>query len=252
MLSRRQLYAAGEPIGDSATRREAGRTIYGGGGGGGQTQTTQIDSRFDPLIDYATQTAGRVNSQGYTPYTGDRFTDLTDAQTTGLDMITQRATGGDPTMTQATATLNDTLAGGNTNPFLDQMVQRAQDSVLSNANTSMVNSGSFGNSGIQEVTERSLGDVATQMYGNAYAGDRANQMAALNLAPTYGNQTYQDAAQLMKAGQTQQDQAQQDADFNYQQFQEQQNLPYKQMGAYQGLLGSSGVNSTTTQSGGGK
>lgn len=226
--------------------------MSGGGGGGGQTQTTQIDARFDPLISYATQTAGRVNSQGFTPFTGQRFAGLTGDQNTGIQQIRDRATNGDPTMDQATSTLQDTLAGGNTNPFLDQMVQRAQDSVKSNANSSMVNSGSFGNSGIQEVTDRSLGDVATQMYGNAYNTDRANQMAALNLAPTYGNQAYTDASQLMKAGQTQQDQAQQGMDFNYQQYQDQQNLPYKQMAAYQGLLGSSGVNSTTTSSGGGK
>lgn len=222
------------------------------GGGGGQTQTTQIDSRFDPLISYATDTAGKINNQGYTPYSGTRFAGLNDTQNTGLDMITERATNGDPTMDQATATLNDTLAGGNTNPFLDQMVQRAQDSVRSNGLTGAVNSGSFGNSGLEEVTNRGLGDVATQMYGGAYDADRNRQMQALNLAPTYGNQTYQDAAQLMKAGQTEQDQTQQGLDFNYQQFQDQQNLPYKQMAAYQGLLGSSGVNSTTTQSGGGK
>lgn len=221
-------------------------------GGGGQTQTTQIDSRFDPLINYATDTAGKINSQGYTPYSEDRFADLTGTQQTGLDMITDRATGGDPTMDQAQLTMQDTLAGGNTNPFLDQMVQRAQDSVRSNGLTGAVNSGSFGNSGLEEVTNRGLGDVATQMYGGAYDADRNRQMQALSLAPTYGNQAYQDASQLMKAGQMEQDQAQQGMDFDYQQFQEEQNLPYKQMSAYQGLLGSSGVNSTTSSSGGGK
>ena len=33
-ISRRQLYAAGEPLGDSATRSEGTRTVFGGGGGG--------------------------------------------------------------------------------------------------------------------------------------------------------------------------------------------------------------------------
>ena len=33
--SRRQLEALGEPFGDSATRKEAGRIVYGGGGSGG-------------------------------------------------------------------------------------------------------------------------------------------------------------------------------------------------------------------------
>ena len=33
--SRRELYAFGEPLGESVTRKESGRMIYGGGGGGG-------------------------------------------------------------------------------------------------------------------------------------------------------------------------------------------------------------------------
>lgn len=33
-ISRRQLYAAGEPLGDAVTRLEGGRLILGGGGGG--------------------------------------------------------------------------------------------------------------------------------------------------------------------------------------------------------------------------
>jgi len=38
--SRRQLESLGEPLGDSVTRIEHGRTVYGGGGGGGPTQST--------------------------------------------------------------------------------------------------------------------------------------------------------------------------------------------------------------------
>ena len=43
--SRRELYAMGEPLGESVTRKEGGRIIYGGGGGGGgsSTQTQVID-----------------------------------------------------------------------------------------------------------------------------------------------------------------------------------------------------------------
>ena len=39
-LSRRQLYAMGEPLGDSATYRKAdGGLVLGGGGGGGGSST---------------------------------------------------------------------------------------------------------------------------------------------------------------------------------------------------------------------
>ena len=44
--SRRQLYAMGEPLGESVTRKEGGRIIYGGGGGGGPTSTTVNQSNI--------------------------------------------------------------------------------------------------------------------------------------------------------------------------------------------------------------
>jgi hypothetical protein len=214
-----------------------------GGSGGGGTSTTQntIDARFSPLIDYATQAAGGVQSAGFTPYTGQRYADMNGTQQAGIGMIQDRAVNGDPTMNQANSTLQQTLAGGNTNPYLDSMVQKAQSSVMGNMGALQARSGSFGNAGIAEQGARQMGDIA-------------NQMSALQLAPTYGNQAYTDASQLMKAGQTVQDQNQQNLDFKYNQFQDQQNLPYKQMAAYSGLLGSSGATggSTTTQSGGGK
>jgi len=37
--SRRELYALGEPLGESSTRTEVGRRVYGGGGGGGAAPT---------------------------------------------------------------------------------------------------------------------------------------------------------------------------------------------------------------------
>ncbi len=222
------------------------------GGGGGSTTTNSVDARFSPLIDYATQAAAGVQKAGFTPYTGQRYADMNSTQQAGLDMVTNRATNGDPTMQQATSTLQQTLAGGQTNPYLDSLVSKAQSGVMGNMAALQARSGSFGNSGIAEQGAKQMGDIATQMYGNAYNTDRANQMAALNLAPTYGNQKYQDAAQLMNAGSFQQNQAQQNNDFQYQQFQDQQNLPYKQMAAYSGLLGSSGSTGSSTTTGGGK
>jgi len=58
--SRRQLEAFGEPLGDSVTRKESGRIIYGGGGsgGGGGTSTQVVD-----LPDWAKPTAERTLSK---------------------------------------------------------------------------------------------------------------------------------------------------------------------------------------------
>jgi hypothetical protein len=256
MQSKRQLYAAGEPFGDSATRTKPGgrrgERLYGGGGGGGQSTTTQsIPEELKPLADAYVGKAINLGNTGFTPYTGQRYADLNPTQAQGIDAITQRATQGSQTVNNAEGQLNQIIAGGNTNPFLDQMVGRAQDSVRSGFNTAAVNSGSFGNAGLTEQFGKQLGDVATQMYGQAYETDRGRQMQGIGMAQQFGNQAYQDAGQLLNAGQIQQDQQQQGLDFNYQQFQDQQNLPYRQLAAMAGPFGSN-LGSSTTQSGGGK
>ncbi len=53
--SRRQLYALGEPLGNSITRKEGGRIIYGdgGGGGGGSPAPTQSTSYNTNIPEYA-------------------------------------------------------------------------------------------------------------------------------------------------------------------------------------------------------
>ncbi len=56
--SRRQLEAFGEPLGDSVTRKEGGRIIYGGGGGGGGGSGTQ--TQIVDLPGWAKPTAERT------------------------------------------------------------------------------------------------------------------------------------------------------------------------------------------------
>lgn len=272
-ISRKQLYAHGEPLGVCVTRRKPdGRYLCGGGGGdsgggGGTSSTIQsIPDELKPLASAYTSKAINLGNQGFTPYYGDRYADLNGTQQAGINAMTSRAVNGDPTMDIATQTLQKTLAGGETNPYLDGVVKKAQSSVSDTFNnmtkpqteTAMANSGSFGNAGLAETMQNQqkaavgqASDIATSMYGAAYDGDKARQQAALQLAPTYGNQAYTDADKLLSAGQIQQDQQQQDQDFDYSQFQDYQNLPYKQLSAMSGVFGSNlGGASTTTQSGG--
>jgi hypothetical protein len=52
--SRRQLEALGEPLGESVTRKEGGRIIYGGGGsGGGSPPPTQSTTYSSNVPEYA-------------------------------------------------------------------------------------------------------------------------------------------------------------------------------------------------------
>jgi len=251
-ISRRDLYAAGEPFGASCTRMEGGRRICGGGGGGSNSTTTpMIAPELQPLANLYTQQATQLANTPWQAYTGQRYADLNNTQQAGIGMVQDRALNGSATMNNAESNLNKFIQGGNTNPYLDSMVQKAQDSVKSNFNTSAVNSGSFGNSGLQQQYAAGLTDVATQMYGNAYNTDQANRMQAIGMAPTFGNAAYQDAGQLLNAGNLQQQQVQNNLDFGYQQYQDAQNAPYKKLQTIGGVVGQA-QGSTTTQSGGGK
>lgn len=269
-ISRRELYAAGEPFGESATHAKPGGRVYGGGGGGDGTSTTvqSIPDELKPLASAYTNKAIDLSNQGFNPYYGQRNADLTWNQNAGLGMIQNRALNGSSTMRNGESAINGFLTQNQTNPYLDSLVNKAQQSVARNFNTmvkpqtesAMVNSGSFGNAGLNETLQnqqkaaaQQMSDVATQMYGGAYDTDQANRMNALQLAPTYGKTAYDDANQLLKAGQIQQDQNQNNLDFGYQQYQDAQNLPYKQLAAMSGVFGSNlGSSSTTQQTGGGK
>lgn len=226
--------------------------LYKGGGGGGTSTTVQsIPDELKPLATSYTNQAMELGNQKFQPYTAQRYADLNTTQQLGLGMVQDRALNGSATMNNAESQLNQMMGGG-TNPYLDQMVNKAQASVLGNANQAATRSGSFGNTGIAEMAARQMGDVATSMYGQQYNADQGRRMQAIGMAPTFGNAQYQDAQQLMNAGQVMQDQQQQNLDFNYNQFQDALNLPYKQLAAKAAVFGSNlGGTSTTTQSGGG-
>lgn len=228
-------------------------TPHKGGGGGGTTTTTQsIPNELKPLASKYASDAMDLSNKEYNPYTGQRFAMPSTQQYSAIKSVTDRATNGSATINNAESQLNNIIGGSQTNPYLDQMVGKAQDSVRSQFNTGAVNSGSFGNSGLQEQFQQGLGDVATSMYGNAYDTDKAAQMQGIGMAQQFGNQAYTDADQLAKSGQVLQDLYQQGLDFNYQQFQDKENLPYKQLAAMSGVFGSGlGGSSTSTQSGGG-
>lgn len=228
------------------------KRLYKGGGGGESTTVQNIPDELKPLASAYSNKAINLSNQGFTPYGAQRYADLNPTQQLGIGMVQDRALNGSQTMDNAEGALNQTIAG-QSNPYLDSMVNKAQMSVLGNANAAAARSGSFGNSGIAEQAARQMGDVATQMYGGQYQFDQNQRMNALQLAPTYGNRAYSDAQQLMNAGQIMQDQKQQNLDFNYGQFQDATNLPYKQLAAMGGVFGSNlGGSTTTKQSGGGK
>lgn len=267
-ISREKLYALGEPFGNDCTRKVAGRVIYGKGGSQSSTTTQSIPTELKPLASaYATK-AMDLGKQGYQPYTGQRYAGPTGAEQYGLNMVADRAQNGDPTMNAGAYALQHMMQPGQSNPYLDQAVNRAQTSVVNQFNNMTkpqteaagVRSGSFGNSGMDQTLQnqqiaagKQMGDIAAQMYGQDYQDSNNRALQAAQLAPTYGNAAYNDGQQLMNAGAYARNFDQQNKDFNFSQYQDEQNLPYKQLAAMSGVFGSNlGGTSTTTGKGGGK
>lgn len=249
------------------TSFEARRVSGGKGGGGGGTSVTTptIPNELKPLANRYTDLAVGYSNTPFQSFQGQRYADLNPMQTQALGMVQNRATQGSQTVNNAEGALNGFIQGGQTNPYLDQMVQKAQGSVADQWNlmtkpqmeTAMVNSGSFGNEGLMRMQQQQqkgaaqqMSDIATQMYGQAYNTDQANRMQAIGMAPTFGQQAYQDAGQLLNAGNVQQNQQQQGLDFGYDQFQQKQDYPLKQLQALSGVLGQN-MGQTTVQKGGG-
>lgn len=251
---------------DKGPQRFGPRRLFKGGGGGSSSTERLIP---DELKGAATTYSQLVTQLGQTPfqaYTGQGVAPLNQYQNQALGMIQDRAANGSPLLDTANQTLTG-LLGDNTNPYLDQQVANAQKSVTNAYNnvqrpqqtSAMVNSGSFGNSGLQQQQnfadsqlQQNLGDIATSMYGNAYNTNQANKLAALGMAQGYGNQAYTDAGQLLNAGNTAYNQAQDQADFQYQQYQNQQDYPLKQISAIGGGLNNMSGSKTTQSGGGGK
>jgi len=267
-ISREKLYALGEPFGNDCTRKVAGRIIYGKGGSQSSTTVQSIPTELKPLATAYSNKAMNLGNMGYQPFTGQRYAGPTGAEQQGLNMVAQRAQGGDATMNAGASALQRMMQPGQSNPYLDQAVSRAQGSVVDQFNnmtkpqteSSMVASGSFGNSGLQQTLQnqqvaagKQLGDIASQMYGQDYQDSNNRALQAAQLAPTYGQARYNDAQQLMNAGAYARNFDQQNKDFGYQQYQDQLDLPYKQLAAMSGVFGSNlGGTSTTKGTGGGK
>jgi hypothetical protein len=252
-------------------RRALGNMRAMGGGGGGTSSSSSAISYPDelkPLLNNVASLSTQLANTPWQAYGGQRYEDLNSTQQQALQMVQDRASGGSELLDTANQSLTGLLQGGQTNPYLDDMVGRAQQSMVDSYNLTakpqmehaQAMSGSFGNSGLQQMQtaqqnqlQQNLGGIATQMYGDAYNTNQANQLAALGMAQGYGNQAYTDAEKLLSAGDVLQNQKQNNLDFGYEQYLNQMDDPYKRLQAMTGVLNNSAGSTTTTQqSGGGK
>ncbi len=201
--SRRQLYAFGEPLGDSVTRKEGGRVVYGDGGGSPapSSSQTQISELPEWAKGYAKDTLAKtgaltdINQNPYKPYEGNRiagFSPLqTQSQQNAANMQTSGATGFgtqlagaaglgalgaqyDPTQFRA-GQFNDRAAERYMSPYMQNVVdiqqreaQRQGDIAGTQLASQATKSGAFGG-GRQAIMEAEAARNLAQQKGDIQA-----------------------------------------------------------------------------------
>jgi len=223
--SRRQLYAMGEPLGDSATYRKAdGGLVLGGGGGGGgsaPSSTTNTQELPEWARGYAKDVLAKgaavtdINQNPYTAYQGNRVAGLSEMQKSAINQ-----TG--PQGFQNTV-------GQYMNPYLQHSLapqiaeaNRSYDISAANESAKATQQGAFGGGRsalMQAENERNrnmnLANIVGQGYNNAYGA--ATQQYNTGLG------------QQLQMGNMQQAQEQRGLDTAYQDFLGQKNYPYQQL-----------------------
>lgn len=230
--SRRQLEAFGEPLGDSITRKEGGRIIYGGGGSSAPPATqTQISDLPDWAKPSAQKLLGKAEAltetAPYQAYKGERVAGFTPLQEQAFEGVSRMDAGPQGFQQQV---------GQYMSPYMQNVVDRekmeayrASQMLGQQQQARATQAGAFG--GYREGIERAererglrsqLGDIQTRGLQSAY--DRAADQFRTGI--TQGLAVGQQQSML---GGQQQQREQNILSQQYQDFLNQQRYPYQQL-----------------------
>lgn len=207
----------------------------GSGKGGGGTQTVQQNadpwSKQQPYLESLFSRADSLYSQGSMApayYPGNTVAGRDPWTNQALEMQAKRAMEGSAAVRAGQDHITKTLSGqyldnnpftGDSNPYLDAMVQRATGQALNSVNGNFATAGRYGSGVHAAAAGDAAGNIATQMYGEAYDQDRNraltawtserdNQIKAMMAAPTLAQADYLDYAMLAEAGTARENHAQ--------------------------------------------
>lgn len=234
--SRRQLYAMGEPIGDSATYRKVdGGLVLGDGGGGGgsapppadttQTQTSELPEwarGYAKDVLAKGQALTDISQNPYQTYGGER--------TAGFSNLQKQAfAGAGPQGYQATV-------GQYMSPYLENVLQNQ----IASANRQYDITGMQQRAGATQAGAFGGGRDAIMRMENERARQSAIQgMVAKGYQDAFTGATQQyntGLQQLQTLGGQQQAQRQKELDIPYQEFLNEQNYPYRQLSYMSDLI----------------
>lgn len=232
------------------------------------TTTKELPVWAQPAALNLLQRGQDLSNQPYQTYDGQRIAGMTGQQTTGLNMIQNRALSGSPEENAARRNYSDTLNGkylgqgaaynpyaDMNNPYLAGMVNQSMSDVSGRVN-SQFSGNNYGTTAHQETLTRGLGEAANNAYGqayqlnsqladananrqqSAYSNERNNQMTAAGMLPQYQNIDYNNAQQLVGVGDIYRQENQDVLNNQYADWAAIQNQPYRQLDVLGNALGS--------------
>ena len=235
--SRRQLYALGEPLGESVTRLKPGGRIYGGGGDSPAPQpdkTTQTVELPEWARPYAKDTLAKgaaltdINQNPYRQYGGERIAGFQPLQQQAFKTVGGMDAG--PAGFQAGI-------GQYMSPYMQNVVDiekreagRQAGIAGTQQQAQATQSGAFGGGRDAIMRAERERNLAQQMGDIQSRGSQAAYEQAANQFRQGITQQSGLAQMQGQMGAQQQQQAQRPLDMAYQDFLNQQNYPYKQLG----------------------
>jgi hypothetical protein len=246
--SRRQLYALGEPLGESVTRLKPGGRVYGGGSSAPE-KTTQVNELPDWAKGYAKSTLAKtaaLSNSPYQAYNGERIAGFQPLQEKAFKTIGDLDAGPEG-FSKGISTYMSPYVEQALNPQIRE-ASRASKLAGLEQQAASVGRGAFGGSRdalMRMERERNLGQQVGDIRGRGYQA--AYDSAANQFRQGVTQQT--GLAQMQgQMGALQQQQAQRPLDMAYQDFINQQNHPYKQLGFMSDMIRGLPVGQQSTSS----
>ena len=222
--------------------------------------------------------AQKVGGTGYTPFGQSTQVEANPWQQQSWQNTYNRGMQGAQEVSDARTQLQSTINGGGfqsnpflsqSNPYLTQSIDSAMGDMTRNYNlavkpqteAAMVNSGSFGNSGVMEMQGEQQRQLAQEMGRTAsnmrfadyqqqagmYTDERNRQMQAVSNAPSFANVDYTDLQAMQQAGNAMQGQNQSERTANYNQYLDAREWPFRTLGAQASAMGTGNVSAATYQ-----
>jgi hypothetical protein len=221
--------------------------------------------------------AQEIGNAGYTPFGQSTQVGANPMQTQSWQNTFNRGLQGAPEVSAAREQMTGTIQGqgfqnnpylSGENPYLQSTIDSTLGDITRNYNmttrpamtTANARSGSFGNSGLQEMQlnqERNLAQELGRASSNLRFGDyqqraqmfgdeRNRQMQATQNAPSFANVDYTDLQAMQQSGNALQGQQQAERTSDFNQYLDAREWPFKTFGSYSQAMGSGGGSAPQT------